>query len=113
MKKTDELVGELSQLSNRYDRFYTIFTNFQQSINHLQDETFPVRTISLETITGEKTIISFIGRTYELAFSSCVIDGSFKGKISASRVLDEDNTKEITSITYNGQSPASPPFRNR
>ncbi|MCF7822092.1 MAG: hypothetical protein K9M17_06600 [Mariprofundaceae bacterium] len=55
-------------------------------------------------MSDDKTIISFIGRTYELNFSSCMVDGVFNGKISASRVIDDDNANEIASITYNGES---------
>lgn len=104
MKTISEMTTELSKLSSRHDTFRKIFKTFQQHLNHLNSDTFPVRGITLENKSDETSSLSFIGRLYELKFSSCMIDGAMKGKITVSRILGEKNVKEITSITYNGQS---------
>lgn len=104
MKKIDQMANELSQISNRHNTFWNIFKKFQQNINHLQSDTFPVKGIKLENVSDSKTIISFIGRTYELNFTSCMVKGAIKGEISFSRIIGENCANEINSITYNGQS---------
>ena len=104
MKKIDQMTSELSHVSNRHNTFRDIFKTFQQNINHLQSDTFPVKGIKLENVSDKKTLISFIGRTYELNFTSCMVNGAIKGKISVSRILGENSANEIASIIYNGQS---------
>lgn len=103
MKNIDDVISELSPASNRHNAFKKIFSQFQQSIGHLQGAQFPVKGIGLETVSGEKTTITFIGRTYEAHFSVCAVDGSLKGNIIFCRVTD-DGAKQIGSATYNGQS---------
>lgn len=104
MKKIDQMISELSQVSNRHNTFWNIFKTFQKNIVHLQSDTYPVRGIKLENVSNKKTLISFIERTYELNFTSCMVNGVIKGKISISRILGENSANEFTSITYNGQS---------
>ena len=104
MKAIEENVKELLHISNRHNTFKKIFNTFQKAIENLELETFPVKGVIVENVSDEKTIISFISRKYKLNFSSCTVGGSLKGKISASRILDEENIHEIASITYNGQS---------
>jgi hypothetical protein len=104
MKKIDQMTNELSHVSNRHNTFRNIFKTFQKNIDHLQSDTFPVKGIKLENVSDKKTFITFIERTYELNFTSCMVNGAIKGKISVSRIFGEKSANEFASITYNGQS---------
>jgi hypothetical protein len=95
---------ELSKIVKRHNTFKGIFNKFQQNLDFLQSDEFPVKHIKVEHVSDEKTILSFIGRIYSLNFSSCMVDGSIKGKISGLRILDENNSDEIANIIYNGHS---------
>jgi hypothetical protein len=104
MNTLEEMTGQLSSLHSRHNSFKGIFNTFQKSINHLGSATFLVKGITLDSATEDKTVISYIGRTYEITFSSCMVNTAFKGKISISRVLNNSEICEVSSITFNGQS---------
>lgn len=104
MKNIDVVAQELSSLNTRHDKFKNIFIAFQESMEHLTVNTFPVKGIEYENISDEITRITFVSRKYEVQFTSCITDSAFKGKISFSRILSDTSKKEIDSIIYNGQS---------
>jgi len=104
MNTFNEMTDRLAPLNARHNSFKSIFNKFQENINHLKSDAFPVQDISLEHITDEKTVISYIGRTYEITFSSAIIDTAFKGKVTVIRITNNDETNDVASITYNGQS---------
>lgn len=103
MRNIEKVLNELSHASSRHNAFMKIFAQFQEGLSHFQGAQFPVKGIGLETVSGEKTTITFIGRTYEARFSVCAVDGTLKGNITFCRVTD-DGTEQIGSATYNGQS---------
>jgi hypothetical protein len=104
MNTLEEMTDQLSSLHSRHNSFKGIFNTFQDSINHLESATFLVKGITLDSATEDKTVISYIGRTYEITFSSCMVNTALKGKISISRVLNNSEICEVSSITFNGQS---------
>lgn len=104
MNILNEMTNQLSPLSARHNSFKAIFNTFQENINHLRTDRFPVKGISVERSSDEKTVISFIGRTYEATFSSKIVKKSLVGVITFARILSDDKNTEIANITYNGQS---------
>ncbi len=104
MKKIDVVTDNLSRIEKRHEAFKKIFNTFQENISHLQSSTFPVRGIVVENVKDDTTTIEFIGRTYEVRFSSCSVDKTFKGKISLFRIFGESDQKGVSSATYNGES---------
>jgi hypothetical protein len=104
MKPITEVNKELANISSRHGTFKDIFNTFQGHITNLTSDSFPVKGICVSNVSYTQTTISFIGRTYEINFSICMVNNSPKGKISISRIYSDGNSTEISSVTYNGQS---------
>lgn len=107
MKKIEDVVGELSGLSTRHEKFQEIFETFKNNITYLSDDNFQVKGIRLINKSKDLTTISYLGRSYEFRFSSCIADQVFRGKITFYRTFGENtDAQEISCILYDGQSVA-------
>ena len=104
MNNLDEMTKELSRYLARHEKFKTIFKTFQDNIVHLKSRSFPVRGITIDNDSDINTSILFVGRKYNIRFSSCMTNEGLKGKISIYRATETAEVIEVSSVTYNGQS---------
>ena len=101
MKMIDEVITELSRTFNRHEKFKKLFKEFQENITHIANDPFPVKGISVNN-DDEHTKITFLGRKYEIRFSSANNGEIFKGIITIFKYDVEGNTTKLSAVEYNG-----------
>jgi len=109
MIRIQQIFDEFRNFPNRHDTLKGIFGVFQQNLPHFENKDFPLKGITVLTLSDTKSVVLFLDREYELRFSSSKSGATLVGNISVFRVLDRDNNSfiELDSTTFNGDSVAA------
>jgi len=107
MINVQRVIEEMSNFDNRHLTLKGLFIRFQGHLQLLCQPEFSVRGITVHSIDGELSRIQYIGREYEIRFSSTFNQTALVGVISFGRVVKEmgiTTFQECSRVTFNGQS---------
>jgi hypothetical protein len=102
MQAIEKAIEQLTPLVSRYQSLKVLFNQFQKCIEEANKQTFPVKEISVNTLSAIKSEVNFLDRLYVISFSIV----KSQGLIAVARVSDSQTNAEITqidSVSFNGQ----------
>ena len=108
MINAEQIISELNALPDKHDALKGLFNTFQRNLQGIESADFPLRNITVTTLSDTRSIVKFLDREYALVFSTIITGSAITGTISVYRALGRERGsnafKELTSRTFNIES---------